>query len=127
MTAPACHDLQRIGGNDIERIPIAAGGNGSFQFLFFRRLGLVLRRKFNELNRVPAEKIAAGRALRDRFFDRPDTADTPTVGHGKNAIVFLSAKMQRTECSRRPFDLAFTNTPKRQIEIEPGKGPTASP
>ena len=127
MTAPACHDLQRIGGNDIERIPIAAGGNGSFQFLFFRRLGLVLRRRFNELDRVPAEKIAAGRALGDRFFDLPDTADKPKVGHGKKAIVFLSAKMQRVELSRRHFDLAFTNNLERQIEIESGNGATVFP
>src|SRR5438132_12639217 len=94
MTAPACHDLQRIGGNDIERIPIAAGGNGSFQFLFFRRLGLVLRRKFNELDRVPAEKIAAGRALGNRFFDRADTANETKVGHGKKANVLFSVNMK---------------------------------
>src|SRR5207237_8741992 len=122
MTAPAGHDLQRIGGNDIERIPIAAGGNGSFQFLFFRRLGLVLRRKFNELDRAPAEKIAAGRALGDRFFDRPDTADKPKVGQGKKAIVFLSPKRQRVEFSRRHFALAVTTSLEPKVQLWSGTG-----
>src|ERR1700730_3289140 len=36
MTTPARHDLQRVVGNDVEWIALAAGGNGSFQFLFFR-------------------------------------------------------------------------------------------
>src|SRR5205823_11876631 len=115
----------RIGGNDIEWIAIAAGGNGSLQFLL--RLGLGLRGKFNELDRVPAEKIAAGRTLGNRFFDRTDTADKPKVGHGKKGIVIFSAKMQRTEFSRRHFDLAFTNNLERQIEIESGNRATVFP
>ncbi len=91
MTTPARHDLQRVVGNDVEWIAVAAGGNGSFQFLFFRdRLGLLSRGKVEELDRVPAEKISAGRALRDRFLDRADSADKPKVGHSQQALIFFS-------------------------------------
>src|SRR4029077_16442873 len=121
MTTPARHDLQRVFGNDVKWFAVAAGGNGSFQFLLFRdRLGLLSRGKVEELDRVPAEKIPAGRALRNRFLDRADSADKPKVGRSQQALIFFPAKMQGAEFPRRDFDVAFTNNLERQIEIESG-------
>src|SRR5438105_398715 len=41
-TTPTRHDLQRVCGNDIERVAVAAGGKGRFKSLLFRSgLGLV--------------------------------------------------------------------------------------
>jgi len=66
MTTPARTICSAFVENDVEWIAVAAAGNGGFQFPFFGdRFGLGWRGRFNELDRVPAEKIAAGRALRN--------------------------------------------------------------